>query len=450
MIRLKEIGTAMRRSPRLTALSLAAIITLAAAVGCGVGGGHPNTEAAGAARQIASEVREYRGGDAETVENTELFAMAYHRVQQHYVHPTENAQLMKAAVQGMRKTYPDPAGATDIQLIEAAIQGMLGSLDDYSVYFDSESYRKLNQEIHGTFGGLGIEIKKDPAGLKVISPIEGTPAMRVGIQPGDLITHADGMDLGAMTLQESVETLRGRPGEPVIVTVRRDARTAPFDVRIVREIIHIQSVKSELRGDVGYIRITHFISDTGDRLRKSMRDLHREADGRLRGYVIDLRNNPGGLLEESIDVAGAFLAGGAVVSTRGRMPTQVFEADPGDPSAGLPVAVLINEGSASASEIVAGAIKDRGRGVVLGTKSFGKGSVQTTLPLSDGRGMKLTTALYFTPSGKTVEGGVKPDMEAVDNRDTKDVDEALDTALRTVSDLAGDHSVMWNAGTVKN
>jgi len=439
---------------RGTKLLLAAGFAGAVAVACAVGTTISSPESRDAAGKLEQAISDYRGGrpgpdDPHRVD-VRLFAQAYQRVRYAYVRPTEDAELLLAASTGMREAYPDPAVATDSDLIEAAIGGMLSSLDDYSTYMDSDAFAKLNQEISGSFGGLGIEIKKDDLGLEVISPIDDTPAKRAGVLPGDVLTHADGAPLADLTLRESVELLRGEPGSAIRVTIARAGRDA-FDIDIIREIIQIQRVRARIEDGVGYLRITHFVRDTGTALRQAMADLKQEAGpGGLTGYVVDLRSNPGGLLDESIDVAGAFLSGGLVVSTRSRTDAHEFNADLSDPSDGLPVVVLINQGSASASEIVAGAIKYRDRGLVIGERSFGKGSVQTTYEFHGGGGLKLTTALYYTPSGKTVEGGIEPTVAIVDDPETTEVDEALDLAETLVRELATGQRVIAPSRTALN
>jgi carboxyl-terminal processing protease len=431
---------------RGTKILLASGFAAVVAAACMVTYSIPSPQARDAAARIEASVTEYRGGregpEGPAGEaSPRLFASAYQRVQSAYVRPTEDAELIAAAETGMREAYPDPSVATDADLYAAAIQGMLGSLDDYSVYMDTVAFNKLNQEIEGEFGGLGVEIKKDPLGLEVISPIDDTPAMRAGLRPGDRLTHADGVSLAEMSLRETVELLRGPPGTTVTVTVLRGEEPT-FEVPLTREIIQIQRVRARLEGDVGYLRISHFLRDTGLVLRQEMGALRAQAGpGGLTGYVLDLRSNPGGLLSESIDVAGTFLSGGLVVSTRSRTHEERFSADLADPSQDLPVVVLINEGSASASEIVAGAIKYRERGLVVGQRSFGKGSVQTTFPFNGGGGLKLTTALYYTPGGKTVEGGIEPNIEAIDDPETEEVDEALEVALELVRSMSGDQAL---------
>ena len=427
----------MRRGTKLlVAAGFAGAVLVACAVGVGVSA--PGTK--DVAARIDREVASYRAGGYGPAEiggvTDKVFAQTFQRVRYTYVRELPEETLFAAAVQGMHETYPDPTVASDAALREAALQGMLSSLDDYSVYMNKEAFTALNEKISGSFGGLGIEIKKDPVGLEVISPIEGTPAMRAGLRPGDRLTHADGAPLADMSLHDAVTLLRGAPGTTVTVTIARTG-TDSFDVPLTREIIRIQRVRAELENGIGYLRIAQFIRGTGRVLRQKMVELKEQAGpGGLKGYILDLRNNPGGLLDESIDVAGAFLSGGLVVSTKSRHDEQEFKADLADPSSGLPVVVMIDQGSASASEIVAGAIKYRDRGLVVGQRSFGKGSVQTTYEFPDGGGLKLTTALYYTPSGKSVDGGIEPSQEAADDPETKDVDEALEAANAVIYSIA--------------
>lgn len=431
-------------------VTLVLAVAGAIVLGCGIGGG-TSPEAQTATKQVESALLKYRqeNGLVAVARKSELrlFTKAYEHVQENYVRQVDMPLLVAAATAGMKAEYPDPSDAKNIELVEAAIQGMLHDLDDYSAYLNRKAFRDLQQETRGTFGGLGIEIKKDPDGLRVISPIDGTPAKRAGIRPGDRLTHADGKPLAQLSLKQSVELLRGRAGSTVLLRIAR-GDLEPFDVPITREMIRIKPVKARMEGDVGYIRVSHFVSKTGDELADAMARLDIESKGLIRGYVLDLRRNPGGLLDQSVEVASKFLDGGLVVSTRGRRENFTLQAEGGDPSRNLPVVVLIDKGSASASEIVAGALKDRGRAVILGERSFGKGSVQTILPLSGGRGMKLTTALYFTPGDHTVEGGIAPDIDVIDDPETEP-DEALEEALKLVINMAGGHSVFWNAGTVK-
>ena len=336
--------------------------------------------------------------------------------------------------------------ATDEQLIEAAITGMLVALDPHSSYLNAKSYRDMQVQTRGEFGGLGIEVTMEGGLVKVVSPIDETPAFRAGIEPGDLISHLDGDPVLGLTLSQAVERMRGRVGTDIRLTIRRQDRQ-PFDVTITRAVIKIRSVRHRVEDKVGYIRITSFNEQTDSGVRRAVEAFRDETGDELQGVVIDLRNNPGGLLDQAVAVSDAFLDKGEIVSTRSRKPeeTQRFNARPGDLAEGLPVVVLVNGGSASASEIVAGALQDHGRAIVLGTRSFGKGSVQTIVPLSGHGAMRLTTARYYTPSGRSIQAkGIDPDIvveqaliETVDTpqrrreadlRGALDVDEGDDAA----------------------
>jgi carboxyl-terminal processing protease len=310
----------------------------------------------------------------------------------------------------VRADYVEPA--TDEQLIEAAINGMLSSLDPHSSYLNAKRFGEMKVQTQGAFGGLGLEVTMENGVVKVVSPIDDTPAYRAGLEPGDLITHLDGEPVMGMTLSEAVEKMRGDVGVPIKLTIRRGNRE-PFDVTLTRSIIKIKSVRSRLEGKVGYVRISSFNEQTDVGLKEEIDKLKKAADGGLQGLILDLRNNPGGLLSQAVAVADAFLDKGEIVSTRARKPedAQRYNAKLGDLVEGLPIVVLINSGSASASEIVAGALQDHGRALVLGTKSFGKGSVQTIIPLSGHGAMRLTTARYYTPSGRSIQAvGIEPDI----------------------------------------
>ena len=303
---------------------------------------------------------------------------------------------------------------TDEQLVKAAIEGMLTSLDPHSSFLDTEDFAEMQVQTRGEFGGLGIEVTLENGYVKVISPIDDTPAARAGFQSGDLITQIDGEPVQGLSLKQAVERMRGPVGQPIKVMVRRGAaETAPFEVNLTREVIKSQPVKSRAEGDVGYIRITGFSRQTQPGLEKAVQTLQQQLGNRLIGYVVDLRNNPGGLLDQAVSVADSFLDKGNIVSTRGRdgVETQRFDATSGDLAKGLPIVVLVNGGSASASEIVAGALQDQHRAVLMGTQTFGKGSVQTIMPLPDQKAMKITTARYYTPSGRSIQAlGVTPDI----------------------------------------
>jgi carboxyl-terminal processing protease len=311
-----------------------------------------------------------------------------------------------------RASYIDRV--SDETLIEAAVNGMLTSLDPHSNYLNEKDFSDMKVQTRGEFGGLGIEVSMDNGLVKVVSPIDDTPAARAGLKPGDLITRLDGQPVLGMTLPQAVEKMRGPINSEIKLTIRRSGRD-PFDVTLTRATIKIQSVRSHLIGDdIGYIRVTSFSEQTDVGLGDALKSLKQRAGNKLRGVVLDLRNNPGGLLDQAVAVSNAFLNQGEIVSTRGRHAddAQRYDARSGaDIATGLPVAVLINGGSASASEIVAGALQDHHRAVLLGTKSFGKGSVQTIIPLPGHGAMRLTTARYYTPSGRSIQAqGIEPDI----------------------------------------
>lgn len=328
----------------------------------------------------------------------ELFADVLARVEQDYVTEIDETEAM-----------------------EAAIQGMLASLDPHSSYMNATEYRDMQTQTRGEYGGLGIEVTSEEGVVRVVSPIDGTPAARAGIQAGDYLTAINGESIVGLTLNEAVQRMRGETGTEITVTVAREG-TDPFDVTLRRETINVRAVVARVEGgDIGVIRISTFNERTGSMLQDAIRQVKRDTGGRLRGIVVDLRNNPGGLLDQAIEVSDAFLDGGEVVSTRGRQPEDVqrYNARRGDDLAGVPVVVLINGASASAAEIVAGALQDRNRALIVGMDSFGKGSVQTVIPLQGGRdgALRLTTARYYTPAGRSIQGaGITPDMEVAARR----------------------------------
>src|SRR5712672_2122490 len=311
----------------------------------------------------------------------------------------------------VRNDYVDDV--KDDTLVEGAINGMLTALDPHSNYLNSKNFNDMKVQTRGEFGGLGIEVSMENGLVKVVSPIDDTPAAHAGLKPGDLITHLDGNAVQGLTLPEAVEKMRGPVNSDINLTIRREGQE-PFDVQLTRAIIKIQSVRSHLEGNnIGYIRVTSFNEQTDVGLNNAMKNLKQQADNKLIGIVLDLRNNPGGLLDQAVAVSDAFLDKGEIVSTRGRRAddAQRYNARAGDIATGLPMAVLINGGSASASEIVAGALQDHHRAVLIGTKSFGKGSVQTIIPLAGHGAMRLTTARYYTPSGRSIQArGIDPDI----------------------------------------
>jgi len=300
----------------------------------------------------------------------------------------------------------------DAKLIESAINGMLTALDPHSAYLNPKHFRDMQVQTRGEFGGLGIEVTMENGVVKVVSPIEDTPASRAGLMSGDLITHLDKEQILGLTLQEAVEKMRGPVKSPITLTIVRKGTDDPFEVKVVRDMIHINPVRYNVEGDdVGYIRITTFNEQTTENLVKAVKDLEKQLGSNLKGYIIDLRNNPGGLLDQAISVSDSFLDQGSIVLTRGRNleETQRSNARKGDITDGKQLVVLINGGSASASEIVAGALQDHKRATVIGTRSFGKGSVQTIIPLGSSGALRLTTARYYTPSGRSIQAkGIDP------------------------------------------
>jgi len=306
----------------------------------------------------------------------------------------------------------------DAKLIESAINGMLAGLDPHSSFMDAKSFRDMQVQTRGEFGGLGIEVTMEEGLIKVVAPIDETPAAKAGVMANDIITHLDDEPVQGLTLNQAVEKMRGPVNTKIKLKIMRKGQDKAIEVSITRDVIRVRSVRSRLEGDdVGFIRITQFNEQTSEGLKKAIGDLSTQANDKLKGFVLDLRNNPGGLLDQAISVSDAFLEKGEIVSTRGRNAeeTQRFNARPGDLTKTKPVIVLINGGSASASEIVAGALQDHRRATVVGTRSFGKGSVQTIIPLGSGNGaLRLTTARYFTPSGRSIQAkGISPDIEVL-------------------------------------
>jgi len=323
-----------------------------------------------------------------------------------------NMNVFSEVFDQVRNNYVEPV--TDKQLVEGAIKGMLASLDPHSSYMDAKEYREMMVQTRGEFGGLGMQVTMENNLVKVISPIDDTPAAKAGIKPGDLILAIDGAPVSEMTLGEAVDKLRGAIGTSVKLMVRRQG-VDPFELNLTRADIKVDAVKSHLQGDIAYLRITSFSERAASSLEQAITTLRAQANGKLAGVVLDLRNNPGGLLDQAVAVANEFLDQGGIVSIKGRAQhdNRRYDAQPShDLVRGVPVVVLINGGSASASEIVAGALHDDHRAVLLGTRSFGKGSVQTVLPVKESGGaIRLTTALYYTPSGGSIQGaGITPDV----------------------------------------
>lgn len=331
--------------------------------------------------------------DDDTYRQLDLFANVFERVRSEYVEDV-----------------------SDQELIESAINGMLSSLDPHSSYLDLDSFQDMQVQTRGEFGGLGIEVTMENGLVKVVSPIDDTPAFRAGLQANDYIIELDGEPVMGLTLNEAVDRMRGSVGTDITLTVQRE-NEEPFEVTLTRDIITIESVRHRVEeGNVGYIRITSFTDQTDGGVARAIEEIREEAGPELAGFVLDLRNNPGGLLDQAVSVSDAFLERGEIVSTRSRREedAQRFNATPGDLAEGLPIVVLINGGSASASEIVAGALQDHRRAVLLGTDSFGKGSVQTVVPLPGHGAMRLTTARYYTPAGRSIQAlGISPDIEVL-------------------------------------
>jgi carboxyl-terminal processing protease len=303
----------------------------------------------------------------------------------------------------------------DQSLIENAINGMLAGLDPHSAYMNAEQYRDMQAQTDGEFGGLGLEVSQENGFIKVISPIDGTPAARANIKPNDLIVEINGKSVQGLSLDKAVDEMRGPPGSTIALTIKQADKPKPVVLTLTREIINVPSVHSSLYGDVGYIRLSVFSENADQGVRDAISKLQSEAHGHIHGYILDLRNNPGGLLDQAVAVANDFMNTGEIVSTRARHPedSEVWSAKPdGDVVGDAPMVVLINPGSASASEIVSGALQDNRRAIVLGERSFGKGSVQTVIPLPGNSAMRLTTARYFTPSGRSIQDlGITPDIQ---------------------------------------
>src|SRR5580658_2014737 len=356
-----------------------------------------------------------RAAAVDTYRQLNLFGDIFERVRSHYVEK------------------PD-----DGKLVESAINGMLNGLDPHSSYMDTKSFRDMQVQTRGEFGGLGIEVTMEDGLVKVVTPIDDTPAAKAGIRAGDVITHLDDEAVQGLTLNQAVEKMRGPVNTKIKLKILRKGVDKPLDIAINRETIRVRSVRNHTEGDdVGYVRITQFNEQTSDGLKKSINDITNQLGAdKVKGFIIDLRNNPGGLLDQAISVSDTFLDRGEIVSTRGRDPeeTQRFNARPGDMTKGKPVIVLINGGSASASEIVAGALQDHKRATLIGTRSFGKGSVQTIIPLGAGNGaLRLTTARYFTPSGRSIQAkGIEPDIKVL---------QELPADLKARTDVEGEASL---------
>jgi carboxyl-terminal processing protease len=346
--------------------------------------------------------------------------------------------LFGDALERVRANYVREVDVSE--LVNSAINGMVSSLDPHSSYMDPKEFTDMQAQTRGEFGGLGLEVTQEDGLVKVVTPIDDTPAALAGVKTGDFISAIDGTSVQGMPLNEAVERMRGPENSKVTLTILRQVEKKPLELTLTRTVVRVDSVKYETKGDVGYIRITSFSEKTDAGLKKAIAELKKQLGDGLRGYVLDLRNDPGGLVDQAIAVSDDFLTGGEVVSTRGRKPedTQHYNAHPGDLAEGKPIVVLINEGTASASEIVAGALQDNKRATIIGVTSFGKGSVQTIMPLGGQHGgaLRLTTARYYTPSGRSIQAiGITPDI-AVSNLSERDQAEA-DLLSPTEATLAG-------------
>ena len=428
------ILNALRHQP-ITILGLSLVFLSLAS--CGVINDRPSRDSVAAANQIAVDISAHR---AAADLGTELsspalatFARVFDRVRRDYVRPVVDSQLLDAARKGLRDKYPKPQGVEDDKLVMAAIDGMLQSLDKYSSYLDPPELKAMRDRLRGQFGGLGIRVRKHERGLLIVSPIDDTPADKADLKSGDIITHADGKALEKIPLPAAVRTLRGEVGAAIQLTIARE-NTDAFVVTITRDIIKVADVRSRVEKNVGYIRVSAFTRRVSRRVEAAVDDIHAQAGHKLRGFVLDFRDNPGGPFDEAVYISDAFLESGRIVSTKGRDNQEHHDAEPGDLANGLPIVVLINGGSASASEIVAGALHDHRRAVLVGKRSFGKGTVQRLIPLGGHDALRLTTAIYLTPSGKSGDGGIEPDT-IVESDPDREGDEQLNRAIEMVREM---------------
>ncbi|MGB3314243.1 MAG: S41 family peptidase [Albidovulum sp.] len=373
--------------------------------------------------QVAGPLVAQEADKATVYEQLDLFGDIFERIRGQYVEEVDEGKL-----------------------IEAAINGMLTSLDPHSSYLAPDAFDDMRVQTRGEFGGLGIEVTQEEGFIKVVSPIDGTPAFDAGVQAGDFITHVDGESVLGLTLDDAVDKMRGPVGSEIIITIVREGAEEPFDLSIIRDTIKLTAARVRMEGDTVVLRVTTFNDQTYDNMADGLKKAVEDAGGmdKVNGFVLDLRNNPGGLLTQAIEVSDAFLDKGEIVSTRGRNPqdSERFNAEPGDLAEGKPMVVLINGGSASASEIVTGALQDHRRAIIVGTKSFGKGSVQTVIPLrGEGGAMRLTTARYYTPSGRSIQAlGISPDIVVAQPRPTpkeEGEDDAAAKRGRSEADLRG-------------
>ncbi len=393
-------------------------------------------------------------GDSDDQGQLRHFRDAFRRIRLNYVKPINDHYLINAAIEGVSSTELIGSELTPSAVVEQGLDAMLASLDPHSSYLNPKEFEETQVSTSGQFGGLGIEIMLENETIKVVAPIDETPAALAGIVAGDLITHVDGEDIRGKGLAYAVNLLRGDPGDPVAITIVREGVIQPFDLTIIRAVIKVRSVRWRREGDIGYIRVNRFTERVESGIVNAMNELRKgqgqDRGGDLAGIVLDLRNNPGGLLDQSIILADAFLEDGGIVSIKGREENseRSYGASPGDMASGLPVVVLINGGSASASEIVAGALQDHGRATIMGTRSFGKGSVQTISPLPVEGALRLTTALYYVPSGRIIQAlGILPDIVLKREKTEQDTDKITREADLPHS-LSGTEFVPGSGGPV--
>ena len=373
----------------------------------------------------------------------EHFRDAFARVKAEYVQDIPAARLIDTAIAGVHKLDPKPHSRKSRELVEAGLDSMVGELDPHSTYLNPDELHEMRVSMQGEFGGLGMHISGEEGLVRIVAPMENTPAARAGLKSGDMITHVDGNSLLGLSLTEAVKRMKGTPGTDVRLTIRREG-VSIFDVTVTRAIIRVDTVQSRVEGNIGYIRVNSFTGKMDDDVKGAIQNLYRELGLKMAGVVLDLRDNPGGLLDESVFLADLFLESGRIVSVKGRDPRadRSYDAESverGDRIAGLPLVVLINDGSASASEIVAGALQDHRRATVMGTRSFGKGTVQTIMPLPLEGAVKFTTAIYHLPSGRAIQGqGIEPDIAitvgaAAETRRESSLPGALPTAIEAQS-----------------
>ena len=455
-----------RKSPETLAaiIALAMFVTLLPGIsGCSVnnssfsrvldtiqyGGSYPLSEGAEfEARRFDTVVARY----ANAVETSQLnhFRDVYRRVRHNYVQELGDAVLIDAAIDGVTSFEFEGEQGTIASrtVVEVGLDAMMASLDPHSSYMNSEEFNESMISTRGQFGGLGIEITLKDEIVMVVAPIESTPAERAGILAGDLITHVDGEDIRGKGMIYAVSLMRGEPGSDIVVTIQR-GDLDPFDIELERTIIKVRAVRWHIEDDIGYVRVTRFSERVEPGIVKAMNDIHAQLGNKLSGIVLDLRNNPGGLLDQSLILADAFLENGKIVSIKGRNGAneRSHSASPGDMASGLPMVVLINGGSASASEIVAGALQGHGRATIMGTRSFGKGSVQTITPLPLEGALRLTTSLYYAPSGRVIQAyGIIPDI--VLKADTKEAKEEIRREADLPHSLLGSNEVTRNNAPV--